>query len=122
MRLKKSFTEVDYKFVWSCSCISLDINKIFSRIRGLRFHCVAVHQGLCVLCLVPKQLMLGPLVNSAGAEKQHAGSSSAHAHATFMAGLVGTNSSCSSESRRAVRNVRFLQEFGERCVTSTTSG
>ena len=83
---------------------------------------MAGHQGCSILCLIPRRLTLSPLVNSAGAEKQHAGSSSAHAHAAFMAGIVGTNCSCSSESRRAVRNASFLQEFGEHCVTSTMAG
>lgn len=89
LRLKQSFTQVDNQFV--CSCI-LDINKIFSRNRGSRFHCVAVHQGCSILYLTPRQVIfLSHLFNSAGAEKQSAGSSSAHACATFMAGVMGTD-------------------------------
>lgn len=83
---------------------------------------MAVHQGCSILSLIPRQLTLSALDNSAGAEEQHAGSSSAHAYATFMAEVVGTNCSYSSESRRAVRNASFLQEFGEHFVTSTMSG
>lgn len=112
---------MEYQFLWSCPCISLDINKIFSRNWGPTFRSVAVHQGCSILFLIPRQLTLSPLVNSARSERHHGGSNSAHANATFMAGIVGTNCSYSSESRGAVTNASVLQELGEHCVISVMS-
>lgn len=54
LRLKKCFIQVNNQFV--CSCLSLDINKIFSRNRGVKFHCGAIYQGCSILCLIPRPL------------------------------------------------------------------